>query len=84
MLHADPIAYPPRGLSREEAARYLGIGATKLDELVEQKLIPRPKKIGRRTVFDRYQLDAVFADLPSETGNRLDQLLASGKIVGLE
>ncbi len=24
----DSYAYPPRGLSREEAARYVGIGAT--------------------------------------------------------
>lgn len=27
---ADSLAYPPRGLSRDEAARYIGIGAAKL------------------------------------------------------
>lgn len=25
MIHQDPISYPPRGLSREEAARYTGV-----------------------------------------------------------
>ena len=30
----DPISYPPRGLSRDEAARYVGVGATKFDEMV--------------------------------------------------
>jgi hypothetical protein len=28
-LRPDPLAYAPRGLNREEAARYIGVGATK-------------------------------------------------------
>lgn len=60
----DSVAYPPRGLSREEAARYVGVGATKFDELVRDRLMPRPKKIGARVVWDRIALDAAFSDLP--------------------
>jgi hypothetical protein len=32
-MNAAPT-YPPRGLNREEAARYIGVGATKFDEMV--------------------------------------------------
>ena len=39
----DPIAYPPRGMSRDEAARYIGAGATKFDEMVADGRMPRPK-----------------------------------------
>lgn len=31
---ADALAYPPRGLCREEAARYVGVGTMKFDEMV--------------------------------------------------
>lgn len=41
----DQISYPPRGLSREDAARYVGVGATKFDQMVSDRLMPRPKKV---------------------------------------
>jgi hypothetical protein len=34
MTAPDTIAYPPRGLSREEAARYVGISPSTFDHLV--------------------------------------------------
>jgi hypothetical protein len=56
----DPFAYPPRGLNREEAARYVGVGATKFDEMVADRRMPRPKRVdGRircRTVMRRWVL----------------------------
>jgi len=75
MTRADPIAYPPRGLNREEAARYIGIGTTKFDELVADGRMPKPKRVDGRNVWDRIALDAAFTDLPEEGGNRIDALL---------
>ncbi len=71
----DPICYPPRGLCREEAARWVGIGMTKFDELVADGRMPRPKKVDGRTIWDRYALDQAFSELDSEPGNRIDDLL---------
>lgn len=67
--HADllPLALPPRGLSRVEAAAYIGVSPTKFDELVHDGRMPRPKRIDARTVWDRKQLDLAFEALPDET-----------------
>lgn len=72
----DALAYPPRGLCREEAARYVGVGTTKFDEMVADGRMPRPKRVDGRTVWDRIALDAAFTDLPDENGNILDRLLS--------
>lgn len=61
---SDGIAYPPRGLSRDEAARYVGIGTTLFDAMVQDGRMPGPKVINSRTVWDRLELDAAFNDLP--------------------
>lgn len=74
---ADSLSYPPRGLSREEAARYVGLGATKFDELVKDGKMPKPKRVGSRTVWDRVALDIAFTDLPDvDSGNFFDRLYA--------
>lgn len=68
--------YPPRGLSRDEAARYVGIGPTLFDELVQTGRMPRPLRVGKRAIWDRLKLDAAFADLDeASTVNRLDNAL---------
>jgi len=72
----DTIAYAPRGLSRDEAARYVGVSATKFDELVKGRRMPKPKRIDGRTVWDRIALDVAFTDLPEDGGNRIDELFA--------
>ncbi|WP_441232664.1 helix-turn-helix transcriptional regulator [Bradyrhizobium sp. 1200_D9_N1_1] len=76
---ADPIAYPPRGLSRDEAARYIGVGTTKFDELVASGQMPRPKRVGARVIWDRLRLDAAFSDLPEleNAPNPLDRMLGT-------
>jgi len=56
----------PLGLSREEAAEYVGISPSKLDAMVADGRMPKPKRIDRRRVFDRLALDAAFAALPDE------------------
>ena len=69
------IHYPPRGLSRDEAARYVGIGTTKFDDMVKDGRMPKPKRIDGRTVWDRIALDSAFSSLPDEGVNRIDELL---------
>jgi len=71
----DTLAYPPRGLSRDEAARYIGVGTTKFDQMVADRRMPRPKRIDGRLVWDRLQIDAAFSDLPEDVrANPLDRM----------
>jgi len=57
---------PRRGLSRDDAAMYIGIGVTKFDEMVEDGRMPRPKRIDGRRVWDIVALDQHFDQLPDE------------------
>jgi excisionase family DNA binding protein len=59
---------PRRGLSRTEAATYLGISASKFDELVKDGRMPRPRMIDSRKLWDVYELDMAFDELPREDG----------------
>ena len=59
---------PRRGLSRTEAAIYLGISPSKFDELVKDGRMPRPRLIDCRKVWDVYELDMAFDELPREDG----------------
>lgn len=63
-----PRSLPPRGLSRLEAAAYVGMGPTKFDELVAAKLMPGPKRVGSRVIWDRKALDSAFDALPDDNG----------------
>ena len=75
MSRHDAIAYPPRGLCREEAATYVGVGITLFDEMVADGRMPKPKRANSRVVWDRIALDAAFTDLPGDEGNMIDALL---------
>jgi excisionase family DNA binding protein len=78
-VQLDSLAYPPRGLSRDEAARYVGVSATKFDEMVADGRMPRPKRIDGRVVWDRLRIEAAFTDLPEERVlNPLDRILERG------
>ena len=57
---------PRRGLSREEAAMYVGISPSKFDELVADGRMPTPVKIGTRKVWDIRHLDLAFDALSME------------------
>jgi len=65
-----PLSLAPRGLSRVQAAEYIGVGVTKFDEMVEDGRMPKPKRIDGRVVWDRIKLDAAFAALDDEPGSR--------------
>lgn len=74
---SDSLAYPPRGLSREEAARYIGVGTTKFDEMVKDGRMPKPKRVDARTLWDRVALDVAFTALPdSDARNYFDRAFA--------
>ena len=53
-----------RGLSREEAAGYIGTSTSKFDEMVNDGRMPTAKQIDGRRVWDVRQLDTFFDRLP--------------------
>lgn len=61
-----PPSLPPRGLSRTEAAAYIGVSPSLFDMMVADGRMPGPKRINARTVWDRHKLDAAFSALPDE------------------
>jgi predicted DNA-binding transcriptional regulator AlpA len=67
----------PRGLSRDQAAAYIGVGVTLFDKMVMDGRMPPPKKINSRKVWDRQGLDEAFYALPDdgqdESGNPWDK-----------
>lgn len=50
----------PRGLSRMEAADYVGVGVTKFDEMVRDRRMPAGKKVDARVLWDRRKLDVAM------------------------
>jgi predicted DNA-binding transcriptional regulator AlpA len=63
---------PRRGLNREQAALYVGISASKFDELVKDGRMPRPKRIDSRRIWDVRALDAAFDGLQDDTEAKSD------------
>lgn len=59
-----PASLAPRGLSRVQAAEYVGVSPSLFDELVRSGRMPPPIRINSRTVWDRVRLDEFFAALP--------------------
>ena len=71
-LSARVVSEPRRGLSRNEAAMYVGISAAKFDDLVADGRMPAPVRIDSRKVWDIRALDLAFDALPTENAaNRL-------------
>ncbi len=64
---ALPLSLPPRGLSRTEAAAYIGVSPSLFDLMVGDGRMPGPKRINARTVWDRLKLDAAFNALPDDS-----------------
>jgi predicted DNA-binding transcriptional regulator AlpA len=65
---------PRRGLSRQEAALYIGVSPSLFDELVKSGEMPHPLRIKRRTVWDRHQLDECFEALSAPDENPWDNI----------
>ena len=58
-----PQSLAPRGLSRVQAAAYIGVSPSLFDEMVKDGRMPKPMRINARTVWDRVKLDEAFAAL---------------------
>jgi predicted DNA-binding transcriptional regulator AlpA len=69
-LEPRKLRIEPRGLSRVEAAGYVGVSPSLFDEMVRDRRMPNPKRINRRTVWDRKQLDIAFEALPDDGEDR--------------
>jgi hypothetical protein len=55
-----------RGLSESEAAVYLSLSPTFFRALVKQGIMPRPRVVGERRIWDVEELDICFRALPRE------------------
>ncbi len=61
-----PPSLPPRGLTREQAAAYVGVSPSLFDEMVKDGRMPKPKRPNARTVWDRRKVDLAFDRLPGD------------------
>lgn len=61
-----PENLPPRGLSRTEAAAYIGVSPSLFDEMISDGRMPQPKLLNARTVWDRRRLDLAFDAIPEK------------------
>jgi hypothetical protein len=59
-------SYAPRGLRRDSAAAWIGVSASKFDQLVKTGIMPKPKRVDGMVLWDRYRLDDAFEALPDE------------------
>ena len=62
-----PVEIPqlsPRGLSCSAAAYYIGLGATKFTEMVNDGRMPKPKIVDARKIWDKRDIDKYFDALP--------------------
>lgn len=57
---------PRRGLSRTEAAMYIGVSASKFDQLIMSNKMPGPRLLDSRKIWDVRELDLAFDALPGE------------------
>lgn len=62
----------PRGLNRVEAARYIGVSPGTFDKLVQEGLMPAPKKVRARLIYDRLAIDVSFSALGEEVETEND------------
>ena len=61
-----PLPFAPKGLSRLEAARHVGVSPTTFDVMVGDGRMPRPKTVGARVLWDRMKIEAFFEALPEQ------------------
>lgn len=64
--HPLPPSLPPLGLSRVEAAAYIGVSPSMFDLMVKDGRMPGPKRINGRVVWDRKKVESYWAALPED------------------
>jgi predicted DNA-binding transcriptional regulator AlpA len=78
-----PFNLPPRGLDRRAAAAYIGVSASKFDELVRDRRMPQPVRIDGRVIWDRRALDAAFDALTPQRDDDEERERAARERMGL-
>lgn len=68
MRNHDGQRIEPRGVSRTEAAAYVGVSPSLFDMMVKDCRMPPPKKVNARVIWDRFELDRAF-DALSDTAD---------------
>jgi predicted DNA-binding transcriptional regulator AlpA len=58
------------GLSRAEAADFIGVPPHVFDQMVDDGRMPHPKDIDGRKVWSRLAIEKWFAELPEEPADR--------------
>lgn len=61
-----PPSLPPRLIARSIAAAYVGVSPNTFDQMIEGKLMPLPKMVGKRKLWDVRELDRAVDELPSD------------------
>lgn len=70
-----PRSLSPIGIGRAEAAAFIGVSATKFDQMVKDGRMPSAKKIDGRLVWSVRALTLAFDALPDGSqGNAWDKL----------
>ena len=67
-----PLSLPPRGLSRIQAAAYIGVSPSTFDKMVADGTMPSPKKMRGRVIWDRKRVDCCFDALDDSGENPWD------------
>jgi excisionase family DNA binding protein len=70
-----PLSLPPRGLSRVQAAEFIGVSPSTFDKMVEAGEMPAPKRIRGRVIWDRKQVDCAFDAFDDGGENEWDKAL---------
>jgi predicted DNA-binding transcriptional regulator AlpA len=55
-----------------QAAAYIGVSPSHFDKLIRDRLMPPPKRLGGRVVWDRNQIDKAFDALDVDTNQNQD------------
>ena len=77
MRRAEQQRIEPRGLSRVEAAHYLGISPSKFDEMRKDGRVGPARLIDGRKVWDVRDLNVAFEALPLESNETEDWTVAA-------
>lgn len=75
--HVLPPTLAPIGIDRIAAAEYVGISETLFDRMVAGGLMPQPRIVGRRLVWDVEELTRAFRQIPHRS-EPIDAIGASG------
>ncbi|MGJ5206124.1 helix-turn-helix transcriptional regulator [Bradyrhizobium sp. HKCCYLR20261] len=67
-----PVSLPPRGLSRLQAAEYIGVSVSTFDKMVAEGEMPAPMRIRGRVIWDLKGVDRAFEALSDADGNPWD------------